>query len=1144
MTVRFILGRAGTGKTKYCIDNFLREIRKAPLGPSLILLVPEQATFQMEQSLLHGGLEGMLRGHVLSFRRLAHRVLEETGGGKRLVNDTGKKLILSSVILDKKGELQAFGRSSGSAGFVDNLAASFSELHAYSIPPAELLRRKRALEIESGRTALTLKMEDIYTLYASFESSLEGLHTDPDDCLTLAAQNLCDCSLFHGARVWVDGFSGFTPQEENMLAQLMQVVERIEITLCMDSTTAPEELGPGELFYRSGETYEQLLALAGEQGTAAVPPLCLDQPGEPPKRFGNSPELAHLEMELFSGCSRKFEGSTDNIKVISAPNMTLEVDAAAREIIRLCRDEGLRWREISVILRHLEPYEEILQAVFAEYEIPYFIDKKEIVYYHPLTELIASALEAVLSGWDRSAVLRLLKSDLIPVDRDEVDALEMITSGLGSSSKEAWVDAVKRLNTESCVQEQNDPFSLAGVIQVLARLDNALKMPATVKDMAAALFSSIRELHIEKSLQQWRSSDIQRGYLNKAQEYVQVWNAVLDLLDQMAAHMGERIMTGADFAALVGVNLSSLRIGLIPPGLDQVLITSVERSRHPKVQASFILGANEGIFPSKTSEDVIFSDQEREVLRKNSLELAPTSRERLGQETYLAYIAMTRPSGRLWVSYSLSGQDGRPLAPSPLISRIRKMFPNAVHLDLSQRYSDGYEAVDLICSPRQVLDVLVHKLAENRGELSLPWRECFAWFKNNPHRWEKSNAVFKGLCFKNEEKKIPQDLAENLFGTQIRGSVSSLEQMAKCPFAHFLERGLKLSAAEEFVFTPAHRGTFFHDALQNFASEMDDNGMEWGRLDPDFIKCTVDKITAELVPRIGNRVLESSPGMIYKAGQLKKTLKKAVEILNEQGAKGCFKQVLAEVPFGLAEGTGPLEIEIERGRKLALRGRIDRIDAAEVGGQTYVRVIDYKSGGKDFRLGRLYHGLSLQLLAYLAVAVKDSKELLGRSARPAGALYFFVGSPTTRVGSPLSEQKAEETLRKRLKMNGLLVDDMKLLRSMDAVSQGFSDIIPVEFTQKGLGKRSSVVSNEWLQRLMRFTLQKMTELGRRVAEGDVSIAPYRDRKGNACEEMACIYKPVCCFDLNMGNSFINLSDCSDAVFKEKILIEMGERIER
>ncbi|NLO89968.1 MAG: helicase-exonuclease AddAB subunit AddB [Clostridia bacterium] len=1146
MSLRLIVGRAGTGKTRYCVESFIRELSQSPKGPSLIMLVPEQATFQMEQQLIKRGLKGFIRGQVLSFRRLAYRVFQEVGGAsRRPIDEVGKSILLRSILQRKREALKLFQKCGCEPGFIDSLLSLFSELHSYNLTSDKLDSCRDILEKLDEQQFLTGKIHDLCLIFQELNEELKGLYIDPDDYLTLLSRKADKSELIKNARIWVDGFAGFTPQEYEVLKKLMHLAERVEITLCLDGEELDREYTEEYLFCRTRETYDRLVEMARQEGIVLEEPLVLDT-SQTPERFKDAPALAHLEREFSRRVPRPFKDTPENIKLVSALNPRAEVEACAGEIVSLCRDKNYRWRDISVILRNIEPYEDLIKEIFDQYGIPFFMDKKKKLGYHPAAELIKSALEIIINDWPTQALFRFLKTDLIPVQRDAVDILENYSLFSGIRGRENWLKKkwLQKILNNSCRDGEERAFDdLLKILDILDRFDRSFNEAPKAEDMTRAVFNLLYELGVQETLEKWRQEAVEKGSLLDAQEHSQVWNCIISLLDQIVEIVGPRKLGAMEYYEIINSGLEALRFKLIPPSLDQVLVASIERSRHPEVKASFILGVNEGIFPAKIPEDALLNDAEREYLKEVvEIELSPTSSLKLIQEQFYAYIALTRPSEFLWISYYLAGNDGRTSLPSGIVSAVKDIFPALQEEQSVGEPSEREQLTKSLSSRTTVLRALLKKLRSSPeiSDWEYCWVETLRWFLEDPLGRSRYRKFFDSLYFVNHEPALSPPLVERLYGSRLKGGISSLEDFAACPFAYFLKRTLNLKPREKYIFSPAHRGTLFHVALKLFVEHLLEKGIDWSSLDEKRAEEIMDGIFCELISVVDGEILQSSHSLSYAAEEIRGTLKKAVRILCQHSRRSSFKPVGVEVSFGEREKLGPLVLELDNDRQFLLVGRMDRIDMAEHDDKLYVRVLDYKSSSRKFRLYNLYHGLELQLMAYLSLIVEKGEELFGRTVFPAGILYFAVRSPMTQGRKPLNEAELERNLRKEFKMTGLLLDDKEILRLMDCDSPQYSDIIPVVFTKDGVGKSSSTATLEQFGVLMAFTKRKLAQLAKRIFEGDVSIFPYRCRDENACENLHCEYRPVCFFDPLLGNFYRDIYPEGDQEIMRRIYEEMGE----
>lgn len=438
MILRFIIGRAGTGKTTTCKNEIRNEIIHNPMENPLCFLVPEQATYQMEYALATTPeLGGLFNAQVFSFRRLAWKVLNETGGAARIpIGELGKRMALRKLLAERKDQLHLFSSLVNRPGFSDKLARSIGEMKIYGVKPANLAQALEVINQDTG--LLTYKVGDLFLLYSDLESFLADRFVDPDDYLDLLSVKIKNVPGISNTEFWVDGFTGFTPQEFSVLENIIYYAKKVNITIGLDSDFINKEISEEDLFYPVWETYQELLRIANRVGTQIESPLILDS--DKPWRYADCPDLAHLEKYYFQYPTEVYSSHAENIQLIAAANRRVEVEATAREIIALSRDQNYHWRDIAVLVRDLSSYHDLIKTIFTDYKIPLFLDYKRPVMHHPLIELIRSALEICYRNWAYEPVFRFLKTDLANLTRDQIDVLENYVLAHGIKGTK-WYDA-------------------------------------------------------------------------------------------------------------------------------------------------------------------------------------------------------------------------------------------------------------------------------------------------------------------------------------------------------------------------------------------------------------------------------------------------------------------------------------------------------------------------------------------------------------------------------------------------------------------------------------------------------------------------------------------------------------------------------
>lgn len=1132
MAVQFVLGRAGTGKTCAITQQLVNNVKEArqsgnPLDTSMILLVPEQASFQAEYMLASSsGLGGVIGSQVLSFGRLAHRLLQELGDLTFVpVDDLGKNMVLRMLLERNKDELRVFGRSALQPGFASQLGRLISECKSYGVSFAD------SENLDWGSAKLNEKIADLRLIMRLYDEYLAEGYFDAEDLLNRVAGKLKESKYIARSEIYIDGFTGFTAQELRLIEELTKYAKKVTIALTLDPAERDATLDELSLFYPSWRTYQALMTIARENKIAIEPPLLLTEQ----RRFADSPWLAHLEQAYFQwGDTGRPQSARrdDEVVLLSAVNRRAEVEAVALKMLALAREEGYRWRDMAVLLREIGTYADEIDAVFSEYGIPHFIDQKRTLLHHPLVELVRSALEVVVSKWRYEAVFRCLKTDLLadPSDaaeqsaRREVDFLENYVLAHGVFGWQWAEEAAWRFGGQAKTSEDETADGLRRKYAApLLAFEQELQQAAAenVRAMTTALYNFLLAVDVPGKLEKWQRQAEESGELETAQVHGQVWNGLLALMDQIVEVMGEESMSLATYARVLESGLETLELGLVPPALEQVLVGSMERSRQPDVKALFVLGVNEGVIPLRPQEDGILDEMERERLAELGLELAPSARQKLFAESYLLYQAMTRPSERLQLSCALADHEGKGLLPSSVFSRIREVLPDVQQQMFFDEPTGSAEAdAFLLGNPRRLFRHLLSLLRSMKksGELPAFWWEVYDWFLRSSTDAEREKWLLSGLRYENRSRKLQPETSRGLYGSSLSMSVSRLERFQSCPFSHFSSHGLRLKERTLYKLERFDVGELFHASLKRAVEKMNEEHLEWGKLTETSSMKLAHDVVEELVPETRSSILNRTARYRFLSKKLKRAVGRAIYVLGEHARRSRFAPIGLEVSFGPKGDLPGLALTLDNGVGLQLIGRIDRVDQSLDGDLPYLRVIDYKSSAKQLQLADVWNGLNLQLLVYLDVVVANAEQWLGKKAQFGGVFYYQVADPFVTAKRLLSAEEAAKERAKRLRMKGLMLADTELARMMDAYAeQGPSELLPFEIKKDGtFSSRSAIATEEQFRALTQYVRQTVQEIGTRMTEGEIQIEPYTKGTMTACDY--CAYKPVCQFDEKAGGN--------------------------
>lgn len=1138
MSLRFIYGRAGSGKSSFCLKEIKEKLENGFNG-RLILIVPEQYSLQAERSLIAAiGRKGIIETEVLSFRRMAYRVFSEVGGLTFPHIDPSSKSMIISGIIDRLGvNLKVFGKAAGQKGFVNTLSTIISEFKRYGVTPEDL---EKACSNNESNELLKNKLMELSSIYVEYEAAIKDKFRDADDDLTLLAQKLDMSEQFNGAEIWIDEFSGFTPQEYNVISKLLHKAEQINISLCTDCLSDEKAYAVMDVFYSIQAAAKKLINMAQAAEIAIKAPVVLNR--KIPWRFENSPEIAHLEKNLQEYCYNRYKGKTRDISVFASVNIYSEVEEAAREILRLCRDEGFRYRDITVVSGNLDTYRKLVSAVFSEYGIPCFIDNKVCISVNPLVKMILAVFELISGSWSYETVFRYLKTGMTDVSREEIDVLEnyVLACGIRGSSwtrEEDWIFKTElSLDGAEAEDDERQKAELAVINEIRRKVSSPLlnfrsrtKGRKKAVDICTALYDLLCEVGVPERIQQMILLFRSTGRLALAGEYSQVWNAVMGVLDSSVDVLGDELIGMERFGEILELGLNECSIGLIPPSLDQVLVGSVNRSKNHAVKALFVLGANDGSFPSANVKEGILSDNDREALRKVGLELSSDTRTKAFEEQYMVYSTLTTAGCRLRLSYAIADHEGKTLRPSIIISQFKRIFPEINEYSNIAGNSAGDDNIELVSSPAPTLEQLAAVMRSSvEGEEVQPmWLDVYRWYVLQDDWKEKCRNAFSALSYTSQVGQVDFEKVGRLYGSPVYSSVSQFERYTACPFSYFIRYGLKAKDRKIFTITPPDVGTFMHTVIERFSRRVLEQGRSWRELEKDWCDDALSDIVEELLKKMQGTAMNGSNRFRSLTARLKRVLSRTVWLIVEHVKRSAFEPVGYEMVFGKDGDFPPITLELESGAKIYLTGRVDRIDAFKTENGTYLRIVDYKSGSKAFKLSDIYYGIQVQLITYLDAIEQSGGIGLERPILPGGMLYMKIDDPIIRGKAEITEEEIEKAIMRQMKMRGLVLADVKLIREMDRQIDGDSLIIPARINKGDVLGRSSAATVEQFEALRKYTRKLLLGIGEEMMKGDFSINPYKKKNITSCSY--CDYAAICQFDpLLKGNEYRVINDKEDS----------------
>ncbi|MDG1891119.1 MAG: PD-(D/E)XK nuclease family protein [Verrucomicrobiota bacterium] len=1146
-TIQFLIGPAGSGKTFQCLEAIRKELKLTQEGPPLLLLTPKQATFQMEHALLSDPeLHGYTRLQILSFDRLSELILAEFGfnqGG--LLSEEGRVMLLRALLSQIKERMRIFRATSGLPGLAHEMSHILREFQQHRISPAQLLKASESTRLPN---TIRYKLHDIGILYQAYQDWLEArdLH-DPDRLLDLAARTLRHWrsqeklhNSFPLGGVWLDGFVSLSPQERLLLSLMAPMSPQTTLAFCSDSFPVGQKetfsiwLPTHQTLRQSMHDFEGMdnvvikrTILKRTSGHGRFRPhgtlAWLEEKWTHPEPYlenrmasaFSSESGEQLEWE-FKPVSQKTPD--DTIQLVECPSPEAACIEAARSILERVQDHQFRFRECAVMVRSLPLYQETVRHVFKRYGIPCFIDQRESVSHHPLVELTRSALRLPAYGWDHEDWFSYLKSGFTGQPESVLEDLENAAIERGWRGQRWW----SPLQGNDPLSERFEPIRKT----LLKPLRKYLGLQTLdVPFISAPSWNGIQlanacrtlwdQLKVEQRLVEWDEvsmdvSDIHphAGFHQRVLETLEQWLRNIELAFESTP------LPLREWIPILESGLKNLSVGVLPPSLDQVIVGAIDRSRNPDLKAVYLLGMNESVFPAKLSAPLVMDEQERLCVEEEGLRLETRYRTQLATERFLGYIACTRASDFLHISYALSDADGRTLAPSVFVQHVQKLFPG-----LKTVYSTHPEPFATILHERELL--LDHDFWNwQRQQSETTWRRLLPGFSQR----DIPVLLSQDRSTPSLDEAIAKILYTDALDPQkMQCSVSRIEAFAACPFRFFVQAGLRAQERLPFELDPRRLGSFQHEVLEMFHHSLQQDGLQWHDLKPDEAKQRMVQVCQQAAGVFHNGLMEDSASNRMTAMSLGKALETYIGVIVEWMSFNAFEPAAVELAFGgTTPSIPPLEISLSNGIRMLFNGIIDRVDLCKVeNGPSMAIVIDYKSGKKTPDPTLSWNGIQLQLATYMNVLrhVEASSIFPESPVIPAGAFFTtlrgrYEGKSSRNDALSLVQKTA--SIKKAYQHRGCF--NIMALPHMDCrEDEPLGDQFYYKINKNGTPQKNHwhVMDPEVFEHFLDHSLKLLQEFGDSILRGNIDVTPFKHGTQTPCEH--CQFKGICRVDPSTQN---------------------------
>ena len=1102
MGLRIIYGKPGSGKSQFCFSEIAKLIDKKG---SIFIITPEQFSFTAERKLMEAvNKNAVINAEVITLTRMAYRVLNDIGGEiKQSLSKCGKAMLVYSILNKYKKELEFLGKSNEN---IDLVIRTITEFKKHGITINNLKD-----EMEKTQDAyLKTKLSDMILLYENFKNKIVDNYIDDTDLLTMLAKHLDEVEFIKSSIIYIDEFAGFAHQEYEIIKGLIKHAKQVNITICVDNLN-PAINPDTDIYYSNKITLYKLIDLVNENNFKLEEPVFLkDQ-----YRF-KTKELKHLANNIYEIQSTKYEENVENIRLFLAKNPYSEIENIAKEIKKLVRDKKIRYKDISIITKNIDTYASLVRAIFKQYEIPVFIDEKRDLNQNIIIQYVLSILEILVKNFSSESVFSYVKLGFCEIDEDEIFKLENYCNKWGIKQNKWKKDFNIEAEDKSKKQEVERLNELRKqIIMPLIELKESIKKEKTAINITKSLYEFIQNQKIEEKVISRISKLEEEKNIDLANEYKSSYQVLIEILDEIVLIFNEEKISLDSYSKILKIGLKNSGLGKIPGTQDQVTFGDVNRSRSHKVQNIFIIGLNDGSFPSINKDEGFFNDLDREELKQDGIELAKGTLEQLYEDNFNIYKAFTTAENQLYLSYVSTDSESKSLRPSMLINKIKKMFPKLI--EKSDVINKEYD----LFNKEVTYEELIENIDKIRSGESIDkiWYEIYNYYKSQNEWKEKLFEDLEGLKYSNLPNQIKKANIDKLYGNKLNTSVSQLERYRSCPFSYYLQYGLKLKEKEELKIQSFNTGSFMHETIDEFFEYVREEQILLTQIEEDQIKEIVSQIIDKNLNLSKNYIFTATAKYKVLVKRLKRIVSKALKYIIETLIYSDFDIEGTEIEFNKKGKYPPIVLELDNGKKVEITGKIDRIDTADSDDGKYLRIIDYKSSSKNIDLNEVYAGLQIQLLTYTD-AICKAEDIM-----PAGVFYFSLLEQMIKADKKVSDEEIENMIRKNFRMKGLILADVKIIKMNDnTLKTGSSKMVPAAITQSGTvnEKWTNGVNKEQFKILQDYIDKTIKDISKEILSGKIDLKPYNKKGKTPCEY--CSYKSICGFNTKQNGNQYNYID--------------------
>lgn len=1110
--LQIIMGRSGSGKTEY-INNLLCSLA-AKEKEKLMVIVPEQLSFETEKTFLDLlGPNKSKKIEVLTFNRIVDFIFRQVGGfSGRAIDDGGRSVLMSLAIENASEELELYKKQAHTPDFTQLMLTAVKEFKMCAISTEMILKASQKAETAT----LKQKLKETAIITQIYNALLEKSYVDPLDNISKMYNVLLENDIFNSYTVAIDSFSGFTAAEQLVLGQIMKQCENCYITLCTDQA---EYIQKSTRFSTTNNTKRVVQNLAKKNGVGVKEPIFLTE-----NHRAKTTTLKAVEKQVFNPQKNPVENCDDSIYLYMAKDIYSECSFVASEIRRLVMNEHYRYKDIAIVCRRDDSYQGVLDTALDSFNVSYFMDKPQDIDSKPLITFVISAFDTVHSGFSTDSIMLFLKTGFALCSKEDISLLEnyaYIWSITGKQWLEPFTANPKGYANEISEEDVRLLKKLEGLRSVIITNIKEFKnniYSGNGRQISLAVYKLLERFSVEKQIKTKAINYIKEEKTEESKEEIRIWDIFISALDQIAMLLNDTSVNSKRYCELLKTVVLGQNIAFIPRGQDQVTIGTADRVRLNKPKVTFLVGANEGEFPSIPVTAGIFNDDERKFLLSLDLPLYDTLEELSATEQFYAYTVLSSPSEKLFVTNYDFSLNGEVKYPSSILNEIKAIIPN-VKIRTQQKENPYVN----IYSKKQAFDVLT----ANWNLENVDNQKLYDYFINDENYKQLLHSVENQLNKEPAQIKN-KELSKKLFKEQMHLSASQVEKFYLCSFQYFCMYGLKVRERKKAQIDSAEYGSLIHYLLEQLLKNYTVEQLSTFT-DDELYKIIKQQMNEYLQTYLGGEENKNSR-FIISYHRIKDTAVMLVKHIVKELSQSEFRPVDFELKIG--EDIAPYILDLGDSKKVIIEGYVDRVDIYKNNNTAHIRIVDYKTGLKKFAVTDVTFGLNLQMLLYLSTIIRNGKERYNTQLSPAGVLYMPSGEAYIKVDNDENIGEQQSLRDKKYCMNGLLVDDIEIIEAMEKGGNGV--YIPVKLKEEkpkkkkeqeytpqiviGSGKEYTV-SPYQMQRIFDKIDMLITQMATNLLDGKISAVPAKGSGYDACKY--CPYSKVCGYKEGMPCKEIN-----------------------